>query len=34
VIVITFLLSIWFSTSSKEDKPGDDAAHADNRHIH
>jgi len=33
-IVVAFFLSIWFSTSSKEDKPGDDAAHFDTRHIH
>jgi len=34
LIVVVFLASIWWSTSSKEDLPGDDAMHADNRHIH
>ena len=34
LIVVAFLASIFFSTSSKEDAPGDDAMHADDRHGH
>lgn len=34
LIVVVFFASIFFSTSSKEDKPGDDAMHPDTRHMH
>jgi hypothetical protein len=34
LIVIVFFVSIFYSTSSKEDVAGDDSMHPDNRHIH
>jgi len=34
LIVVIFFGSIFYSTSSKEDVPGDDAMHPDTRHLH